>query len=384
MSEATFRAKAPGIMRRLIADLAPLTPEDAAAILGNIGHETDGFRLMQEAHPRSGRGGWGWVQWTGSRRVAFEQYAAANKLTTDSDEANYGYLVIELKSSQKAALVATRAASSLADKTTAFEQKFERAGVPALDKRIRWAEIALDAFRKGAAPVTPVAPKAPVAPSVSVPESPKPAAPKHSIWGMLFGLFFGGNKAPAKAAEAPKTPTPPKAPTPLAVAPKLASASGVPAWFTAAEKRVGFHERGDNQGLDEFIALAHCGHNGDPWCAIFVNAMLESVGIKGSRSAMARSFEHSPDFVKLDGPALGAITTMWRGSSTSGSGHVFFYAGENGQGILALGGNQSDKVCRQFESRNRIVGYYWPKGVALPKTGKVAVVANADKVTKET
>ena len=73
------------------------------------------------------------------------------------------------------------------------------------------------------------------------------------------------------------------------------------------------------------------------------------------------------------GPALGAIVTMWRGSPSAGTGHVFFYLGENDHGVLALGGNQSDRVCRQYEPRDRIVGYWWPKSVALPMTGKIVV-----------
>jgi hypothetical protein len=74
--------------------------------------------------------------------------------------------------------------------------------------------------------------------------------------------------------------------------------------------------------------------------------------------------------VKLAAPALGAIATMWRGSPSSGSGHVFFYLGENDKGVLALGGNQSDQVCRQYEPRERVTGYWWPRTVPLPRTGK--------------
>jgi uncharacterized protein (TIGR02594 family) len=146
-----------------------------------------------------------------------------------------------------------------------------------------------------------------------------------------------------------------------------------PPWLVKAEAYLGFRESRDNRGIEEFIALAKAGRVGDPWCAIFVNACLEAVGMRGTRSATARSFEHDGNFVKLAGPALGAIATMWRGSPSSGSGHVFFYLGENGKGVLALGGNQSDQVCRQYESAARITGYWWPKAAPLPKVSKIAV-----------
>jgi uncharacterized protein (TIGR02594 family) len=154
-----------------------------------------------------------------------------------------------------------------------------------------------------------------------------------------------------------------------------------PPWLAKAQSYLGFHERPGNRGIEEFIALAKCGAGGDPWCAIFVNACLEGAGVRGTRSAMARSFERDGNFVKLPGPALGAVTTMWRGSPSSGSGHVFFYLGENERGVLALGGNQSDQVCRQYEPRARITGHWWPKSAALPKVGRIAVKDDAARVS---
>lgn len=166
------------------------------------------------------------------------------------------------------------------------------------------------------------------------------------------------------------TPETPPAPTPL------------PPWLVSSAQEVGFHEKPNNRGIEHYIALAHTGSIGDPWCAIFVNAMLEQSGYRGTRSAMARSFERDPNFVKLSAPALGAITTMWRGSPSAGTGHVFFYLGENNKGILALGGNQSDQVCRQYEPRDRVVGYYWPKTAPLPVLGKIMVTDGAGAGTE--
>jgi hypothetical protein len=76
MSDAMFRQKAPAIMADLMRDFPPLDPLGAAAILGNIGHECDGFRHLQEIHPVAGRGGLGWCQWTGPRRRAFEAWCS--------------------------------------------------------------------------------------------------------------------------------------------------------------------------------------------------------------------------------------------------------------------------------------------------------------------
>lgn len=61
MSEALFRSKAPWIMNMLMQDF-PLGTDDAAAIVGNLGHESGGFALMQELKPivSGSRGGYGW------------------------------------------------------------------------------------------------------------------------------------------------------------------------------------------------------------------------------------------------------------------------------------------------------------------------------------
>lgn len=140
-----FRSKAPGIMAKLMQDFQ-LNKMQAAAILGNIGHECAGFKLLQEQKPRGGRGGWGWCQWTGPRRRDFEAWAAQQGLAPESDEANYGFLKHELETTQSGAIKALKAAPTLADAVRAFEMKFERAAADAkhYDRRERYARIAME------------------------------------------------------------------------------------------------------------------------------------------------------------------------------------------------------------------------------------------------
>ena len=56
MAKTLFDELAPRYMARLIADF-DMDIDDAAAIMGNAGHESAGFKLMQEVKPRGGRGG---------------------------------------------------------------------------------------------------------------------------------------------------------------------------------------------------------------------------------------------------------------------------------------------------------------------------------------
>lgn len=151
-----------------------------------------------------------------------------------------------------------------------------------------------------------------------------------------------------------------------------------PAWFTWAFKELGVREEPENRGpaIRRYIGLAHCGVEGDPWCAIFANAALEASGIPGTRSPAARSFERSNDFVKLSGPALGAIVTFWRGTRKGWQGHVGFYDGERGDYVSTLGGNEGDMVRVELLPKNGtkfgLSGYWWPRSVPLPQIGALA------------
>ena len=146
-----------------------------------------------------------------------------------------------------------------------------------------------------------------------------------------------------------------------------------PPWVTNGLKDLGFHETKNNRGIEKFIAQAHCGKLGDPWCAIWTNAKLEQSGIPGTRSASSQSFRTNKKFVKLAKPALGAIAVYTRGKPNSGLGHVGFYMGETSTQVLTLGGNESNAVRKQFEPKSRLVGYFWPKSVELPKGSPIKV-----------
>jgi uncharacterized protein (TIGR02594 family) len=152
-----------------------------------------------------------------------------------------------------------------------------------------------------------------------------------------------------------------------------------PPWYVLAEADIGFHEIGANLGIEKFIDTAKSGTRaqllGQPWCAVGLNSDFERSGVTGSRSAMARSFENSPNFVKLAQPCLGCVVTFWRGSISAGTGHCCFYDGERKSdgAIRGIGYNEDDKVQRSFHSKARFVGYFYPKGVPLPKLGPIIV-----------
>lgn len=187
-AEAHFRATAPAYMRRLVADFPMLDLQDAAAIFGNLGHESLGFTKLQEMKPtvKGSKGGWGWAQWTGPRRRAFEAYCARTGKDAASDEANYAYLFVELKGiegTESGAVAKVAAAVGLEAKVQAFEKAYLRAGVKHYDSRLNWARIAVDALRATEPAPIPRPKPIPAEPMHPAPEPPKA---KRGIMGWLI------------------------------------------------------------------------------------------------------------------------------------------------------------------------------------------------------
>ena len=157
-SDDKFIELAPRIMADLMKKLPPLSDMQAAAILGNIGHECAGFHHMREIGANGIAGGYGWCQWTGPRRDSFHRFVDDldkpwNAETWEDYEANLGYLILELTDPHAMAASATgkalselRKATKLSAAVQAFEQNFERAGVKHSESRERFAQLALAAM----------------------------------------------------------------------------------------------------------------------------------------------------------------------------------------------------------------------------------------------
>lgn len=157
------------------------------------------------------------------------------------------------------------------------------------------------------------------------------------------------------------------------------SVADEPVWLRRARQEVGVSEIAGKQHSKRVLSyweLAKLSFRDDetPWCAGYVNAMLEDVDIKGTRSGMARSFEK---WGQPCGPLKGAIVVFWRGSRNSSTGHVGFLTGKDQYGnLMILGGNQGDAVNIKPFLQSRVVGYRWPSGFNLD--GSPAEVVQSD------
>lgn len=121
-----------------------LNEKQISAIVGNLHHESGGFtRYFQKGMPE-GEGGEGDAQWTAeSRKTAFLKYAADNDLDPKSYEANFQFIVKELKENRTHGFKNKRFYDAFFDPnasietlTTVFEKYYLTAGNKKLEDRI--------------------------------------------------------------------------------------------------------------------------------------------------------------------------------------------------------------------------------------------------------
>lgn len=124
------------------------------AVLGNMQQES-GIRVYTGGSS-DGNGSEGLCQWTFGRKTKMQTYAQSHSVakTWKSVDGQVAYLVYELEHSETAAnKVLKNDSLSLEEMTQEFEKKFERAGVPMMEKRIKYAKE-WDAKMQGAAYAT--------------------------------------------------------------------------------------------------------------------------------------------------------------------------------------------------------------------------------------
>lgn len=141
-----FATLAPQVIQALSTDLG-ISPEQAAGVVGQLGFESDGLQAINERQPMvpGSRGGFGWSQWTGPRREAFETWAGQNQLDPGSPEANYGFLLHELTNTPESKVVeALKAAPDAQTAGRIFTEQFLRPGIPAQDQRASWTDKAMN------------------------------------------------------------------------------------------------------------------------------------------------------------------------------------------------------------------------------------------------
>ena len=114
-----------------------------------------------------------------------------------------------------------------------------------------------------------------------------------------------------------------------------------------------YHTGTNIQGYDDKVS----------WCSSFVNWSLGRAGIRGTGSALARSWMDWGQ--ALDEPVEGCVTVLWREQPSSWKGHVGFFLRADQERVYLLGGNQLDEVREHSYPIESVLCYRWPLGWPL-------------------
>jgi hypothetical protein len=108
-----------------------LTDFQAAGVVGNF---------VQESHVDPTTAGGGIAQWIGSRWTALTALAKQENKPTSDLGVQLDYLWQELTGPEAGSLSALRASTDVVSAATAFQTSFERAGIPMMQNRIKYAQ----------------------------------------------------------------------------------------------------------------------------------------------------------------------------------------------------------------------------------------------------
>lgn len=165
----------------------------------------------------------------------------------------------------------------------------------------------------------------------------------------------------------------------------MTSAFADPRWLALARESLGVREIPGPEHSPVIMGWLHrlrswVRDDETPWCGLFVAAMLDQAGHKLPREYLrARAWLEWG--VDVQRPYYGSVIVLSRGPAM---GHVGFLVGFNRVGnVLVLGGNQSDQVSVAAFTVDRILGYRWPAGAALPSELAQIVASDSALSTRE-
>jgi hypothetical protein len=127
------------IVAGLVARGLPL--HVAQGIVANMKAESGlqpGINEIAPVVPGS-RGGFGLNQWTGPRRVAYEEFASARGKPLDDLQTQLDYTLYELQGPESAAYTDLQGTDDPLEAARVYSEKFLRPGIPNMDKRLGYA-----------------------------------------------------------------------------------------------------------------------------------------------------------------------------------------------------------------------------------------------------
>lgn len=127
-----------------------------------------------------------------------------------------------------------------------------------------------------------------------------------------------------------------------------------------AKKELGVNEKNNPNRIIQYQLAAGLEANSPilPWCASFLNFILDQAGFVGTGSPAARSFLEWGREIKE--PIVGCIVVLKRGDNPK-YGHVTQFNNLAGNLINCYGGNQHKSVCFANYLAKNLLSYRVPE-----------------------
>ena len=128
------------IIQGLVQRGIPVTA--AQGIAANMMAESGLNPGVNEKNPlvAGSRGGYGLNQWTGPRRVQYEQFAASRGASPDDPNTQLDFTVWELQNTEKSAGAALMNAPDAVTAARIYSNQYLRPGIPHMDQRMAYAQ----------------------------------------------------------------------------------------------------------------------------------------------------------------------------------------------------------------------------------------------------
>lgn len=119
-----------------------IPPHIAQGMVANMMAESRLDPGINEIAPlvEGSRGGYGLNQWTGPRRVQYEQFAAQRGAAPDDLDTQLDFTLWELQNTERGAWNALQGAGDAREAARIYSERFLRPGIPHMDRRLAYAD----------------------------------------------------------------------------------------------------------------------------------------------------------------------------------------------------------------------------------------------------
>lgn len=172
---------------------------------------------------------------------------------------------------------------------------------------------------------------------------------------LVGGTQASASNTPFLADRSSNTVEPAKVDSDVFKEPEKPVDMGDTPWMPIAIGEIGINEEKNADRVKQYHKVGGGSAMAEsvPWCSSFIGWCLDSAGMKGSRSALARSYTNFGQAVDEKKIPYGSIVVM-AGTRGPSSGHVVFFAKDLGEKFECVGGNQTFGDGKKFDTGGQV------------------------------